>query len=200
MTQFYSLSTAGFFDTIIHGERTLLVPDPEFQRPLITVTLQPGEALKDGSHLNETDAPITVEVPDSDTLHPLIQIPNPDCLLPSDAIEITHELYAELLAGNAQGKLIVADENGLPVLQEPPPPSSEQQAASASALRTHLLQAAATAIAPLQDAVDIGMATEAEQTKLNAWKVYRVLLNRIEQQPGYPHTIEWPASPADATT
>ena len=55
----------------------------------------------------------------------------------------------------------------------------------------------------LQDAVDLDMATEAEavslteaKTELSAWKRYRVLLSRVEAQPGFPAEIDWPAEPA----
>ena len=53
-----------------------------------------------------------------------------------------------------------------------------------------------TAIAPLQDAVDIDDASEAEIVLLKAWKKYRVALNRLPEQPGYPTTIDWPIAPA----
>ncbi|MCW2272360.1 tail fiber assembly protein [Pseudomonas sp. JUb96] len=52
------------------------------------------------------------------------------------------------------------------------------------------------AIAPLQDAVDIDEATEAEVIALKAWKKYRVALNRLPEQAGYPDTIDWPVPPA----
>ncbi len=53
--------------------------------------------------------------------------------------------------------------------------------------------AADSAIAPLQDAVDLDDATEAEVAALKAWKKYRVALNRLPEQPGYPTDIDWPA-------
>ncbi|WP_433766626.1 tail fiber assembly protein [Pseudomonas putida] len=52
------------------------------------------------------------------------------------------------------------------------------------------------AIAPLQDAVDIDEATDAELLLLKAWKKYRVALNRVPEQSGYPGTIDWPVVPA----
>ncbi|WP_430305328.1 tail fiber assembly protein, partial [Pseudomonas mosselii] len=52
------------------------------------------------------------------------------------------------------------------------------------------------AIAPLQDAVDLDEATEAEAALLKEWKRYRVALNRVPDQPGYPAAIDWPAPPA----
>ena len=64
--------------------------------------------------------------------------------------------------------------------------------------RDSRLRAAQLRIAPLQYAVNLDMATEPEKTSLLAWMRYSVNLNRVEQQPGYPFAIEWPASP-DAT-
>ena len=46
--------------------------------------------------------------------------------IPADAIEITTEEHAALLEGQSQGKRIVADESGRPILQDPPPPTAEQ--------------------------------------------------------------------------
>ncbi len=52
------------------------------------------------------------------------------------------------------------------------------------------------AIAPLQDAVELEEATEAEATLLIEWKRYRVALSRLPEQEGYPSEIDWPAPPA----
>ncbi|WP_123587999.1 tail fiber assembly protein [Pseudomonas fluorescens] len=51
------------------------------------------------------------------------------------------------------------------------------------------------AIAPLQDAVDIDDATDADVVLLKAWKKYRVALNRLPDEPGYPSSISWPVAP-----
>lgn len=63
--------------------------------------------------------------------------------------------------------------------------------------RDGLLQSAALVIAPLQDGVDLGTATEAENAKLMAWKQYRQALGRIAEQEGYPGSVVWPDSPAE---
>lgn len=42
--------------------------------------------------------------------------------MPADAVAISDEAYAALLAGQAAGKLIAADASGHPVLADPPPP------------------------------------------------------------------------------
>ncbi|TKK23458.1 hypothetical protein EcCFBP13530_04700 [Enterobacter cancerogenus] len=57
----------------------------------------------------------------------------------------------------------------------------------------YILSVATQAMAPLQDAVDLGMATNAEAALLLERKKYRVLLNRIDTSNA--PDIEWPASP-----
>lgn len=48
-------------------------------------------------------------------------------------------------------------------------------------------------IAPLQDAVDISIATDEETTRLSEWKRYRVALSRIDTSKA--PDIEWPVLP-----
>lgn len=64
------------------------------------------------------------------------------------------------------------------------------------ATRDERLAEAAIRIAPLQDAADLGKQTDAEAAQLLSWKQYRVDLSRIEDQAGYPTSIDWPQSPA----
>jgi len=42
--------------------------------------------------------------------------------IPADAVDVTAEEYAALLAGQGQGKIIAADADGRPVLQDRPSP------------------------------------------------------------------------------
>ncbi len=58
-----------------------------------------------------------------------------------------------------------------------------------------LILLATSKIAPLQDAVDLGIATDAETASLIAWKTFRVLVNRVTSQTGYPKNIDWPQTP-----
>jgi len=82
--------------------------------------------------------------------------------------------------------------------------TAEDKAAAAAATLLAQAQAEITrrraqadqAIAPLQDAVDLDEASQAEADLLKAWKRYRVALNRVPEQPGYPASIDWPAPPA----
>ncbi|EBU6937860.1 tail fiber assembly protein [Salmonella enterica subsp. enterica serovar Manchester] len=53
--------------------------------------------------------------------------------------------------------------------------------------KSRLLQMASEKIAPLQDAVDLGLATDDEKAQLDEWKKYRVLVNRVDTlNPDWP--------------
>lgn len=74
-----------------------------------------------------------------------------------------------------------------------PPTSKEQHIAEAETKKQSLLAEATKAIAPLQDAMDLDMATEEETASLQEWKKYRVLLNRIDTSTA--PDIEFPEKP-----
>ena len=54
---------------------------------------------------------------------------------------------------------------------------------------------AARQIAVLQDAVDLGMATDAEAALYTDWRRYRVLISRVQSDPAYPD-VTLPQQPA----
>ena len=59
--------------------------------------------------------------------------------IPADAVEITAEDRASLLAGQSSGKRIVADADGYPTLQDPPSPTQTEIIAQyEAALDAHL--------------------------------------------------------------
>ena len=51
------------------------------------------------------------------------------------------------------------------------------------------MSVAALQIAVLQDAVELGMATQAESDAYTAWRRYRVLLSRAQSDPAYPDVV-----------
>ncbi|NWE20204.1 tail fiber assembly protein [Pseudomonas sp. P7548] len=77
----------------------------------------------------------------------------------------------------------------------PLPPTATEVATAAIAKRNELLAIAANRMGPLQDAVDVERVTDDEVALLKLWKAYRIDLNRIEQQDGFPAEIQWPVSP-----
>ncbi|EAR0347313.1 tail fiber assembly protein [Salmonella enterica] len=64
------------------------------------------------------------------------------------------------------------------------------QLREAEETKKRLLQMASGKIAPLQDAVDLGMATDDEKAQLDEWKKYRVLVNRVDTS-----NPDWPEQP-----
>ncbi|WP_338496330.1 tail fiber assembly protein [Pseudomonas sp. WP18] len=121
---------------------------------------------------------------------------------PAGSVYISDEDFQTLFSGVASrpGASIVPNRQGYPVLQDAPDPTTEELAAAALARRDELLAQAALRIAPLQDAVDIDRASEAEVQALKAWKNYRIDLNRIELKEGFPTSIDWPYPPATVET
>ncbi|EAZ4787046.1 tail fiber assembly protein [Salmonella enterica] len=61
----------------------------------------------------------------------------------------------------------------------------------AEGTKSRLLQMASGKIAPLQDAVDLGIATDEEKSQLAEWKKYRVLVNRVDTA-----SPTWPEIPS----
>ncbi|HIF2795651.1 TPA: tail fiber assembly protein [Salmonella enterica] len=57
--------------------------------------------------------------------------------------------------------------------------------------KNRLLQIASEKIAPLQDAVDLDIATDDEKAQLDEWKKYRILVNRVDTS-----NPDWPEKPA----
>lgn len=66
----------------------------------------------------------------------------------------------------------------------------------ANAKRDDLLALAGLRVAPLQDAVDLGAATATDIANLKLWKQYRVDVNRVSGQAGFPTIVNWPQVPA----
>lgn len=67
--------------------------------------------------------------------------------------------------------------------------------AEATATKTALIKGAAEKIEPLQDAVELDMATEEEKSSYDAWRKYRVLLTRVDTS--LAPDIDWPEPPKD---
>lgn len=113
---------------------------------------------------------------------------------PDDAIQISNSLYSQLIEGQSGGKIIAVGEDGAPLLVDRPLPTAAELILAADSQREMLMAEANAAVTPLQDAVDIGDATDAETALLNAWKKYRVALNRLDLSAA--PDIDWPEIPA----
>ncbi|MGC1007512.1 tail fiber assembly protein [Pantoea agglomerans] len=114
-------------------------------------------------------------------------------VIPDDAVKITDKKWADLLAGQAEGKLIACGADMLPCLTDQPLPSAEELISKAEDKRSRLRAESDIAIQPLQDASDLGIATDDELSQLVAWKKYRVMLMRINTKD--VENIIWPEQP-----
>lgn len=109
---------------------------------------------------------------------------------PNDCTEISENQYQQLIAGLEAGKMLAADNNGLPVLTELLL-TPEDEIALAEDKKNLLRSKADSEIAWLQDAAEEGIATESEKLLLAQWKKYRVLLMRVNTA-----APDWPIPPA----
>jgi hypothetical protein len=69
------------------------------------------------------------------------------------------------------------------------------EVAAAKAQRNQLLDAANQATAGMADAYIAGLLDKPTTTLYKAFAAYKVALSKIEEQPGFPTTIDWPTSP-----
>lgn len=125
----FAKSTGGFYDLAIHGRRTLTIVDPAWQHPTIEI---PDPDWRAEDYPAGTPHPL-ITVPDPAAIPPTVEVPNPDCKVPADAVEITAEEHAALLAAQSAGKRIEADAAGRPIAVDPPAPPLDQVRAAALA-------------------------------------------------------------------
>lgn len=108
-------------------------------------------------------------------------------IIPQDAVEISDDFHAQLIAGQAQGKQIVPGTDGTPILRDPPGPTPDQAWAILRASRDYRLAASdwtQQADSPL------------DPTKVTAWKIYRQALRDLPSSTPDPLNPVWPAIPA----
>ncbi|WP_191058397.1 phage tail assembly chaperone [Geminicoccus harenae] len=114
--------------------------------------------------------------------------------IPEDAVEISADEHAALLAGQSQGKRIVADGGGRPTLVDPPPPSDEQLAAAARVERDTALTATDWLVARHRDETDAGGDTTLTANQFKALLAYRQVLRDLPDQKGFP-AVAMPEAP-----
>ncbi|MCW7762146.1 tail fiber assembly protein [Photorhabdus luminescens] len=113
---------------------------------------------------------------------------------PKDGVEISEGIYLEFAANSPpEGKMRIAGTDGLPIWGDIPPLPQKELQRWAERKRQHFMLQAANAIALLQDAVDLDIATDKEKAALTEWRKYRVLLNRVDCSTA--PDIHWPEQP-----
>lgn len=111
----------------------------------------------------------------------------------SDAVEVEDSVYLEFITP-PEGKIRIAGGDGFPAWGDIPPLTHLQIVAAADSKKQVLITESATAIAPLQYAVDLGIAIPEEISALKEWMTYMVMLNRVDTSLGAD--VIWPTRPA----
>lgn len=114
---------------------------------------------------------------------------------PDDVVPVTDNVYLEFTGIAPSGKIRSAGTDGLPEWVQESPPDQLALVEQAELQKAVLRAAADNALAPLSDAVELGIATEQEKERYDIWRMYRVMLNRVNtsQAPD----ISWPELPED---
>lgn len=114
---------------------------------------------------------------------------------PEDGIEISDEDAIKFNGSNEPaGKMLDLKQGELCWVDRPEPVLTKDQViAQAENKKRSLRSVSDSEISWRQDAVDAGMATESETASLAEWKMYRVLLMRIDTSTA--PDIEWPVLP-----
>ncbi|EOV7029597.1 tail fiber assembly protein [Yersinia enterocolitica] len=113
--------------------------------------------------------------------------------LPKDLIDVTDEVLAMFWKTSPPEGKVLGALNNLPAWVDAPPQSKEKSVEFARRYKDGLLSEARLIIDPLQDAVDLAMATEDEKATLLEWKKYRVLIGRVDTS--IAPDIIWPLTP-----
>ncbi|WP_174888566.1 tail fiber assembly protein [Candidatus Hamiltonella defensa] len=112
---------------------------------------------------------------------------------PDDVKPVSDALWEKYCVQGPTGKTRGADKDGLPCWVDVPPTTAEEARRSAEFMKQQRMEKAARMIAPLQDAVDLDIATGSEKAALLAWKKYRVQLHRLDIST--TQDIAWPEAP-----
>lgn len=102
-------------------------------------------------------------------------------------VEVSDTEHRQLMEG--LGSKFLGVENGRPVLVDPEPPTAAQLAAVYTRRKNTLMAEAVTHITALQAAVDLGDATEGEQSELVAWRTYAIAVRRVDVNAS---VVTWP--------
>jgi len=112
---------------------------------------------------------------------------------PTDAVELSDDEVLTYTQTAPVGYVLGADASGKAAWIAAPTPDQAELVAAAETKKTALRAEADAAIAPLQDAVSLNMASEEEAASYDSWRQYRVLLNRVDTSQAL--AIEWPIKP-----
>lgn len=112
-----------------------------------------------------------------------------------DMVEISAEYHAELLAGQAEGRVISWGDDGYPLLIDPPAPSSAEVAFAERTWRDGQLAATDGVVTRHRDEVEEGSPTTLTQTQYTELQAYRRLLRNWPESGEFPLLQHRPFTP-----
>ncbi|MEY0979908.1 tail fiber assembly protein [Providencia alcalifaciens] len=113
--------------------------------------------------------------PETDSFSPLLENDF------DNGVWVDQAVYEDFTFKENKGYFVGKNPEGYPCwIEISPEMQKEAEVKQANMIKQSELELARTKIAPLQDALDLSIATSEERTLLEKWKVYRVLLSRID--------------------
>ncbi|MDT3310670.1 tail fiber assembly protein [Pseudomonas sp. rhizo66] len=116
--------------------------------------------------------------------------------MPATAVEISDELFLRTIEERdgiwkwTDGKVTKHALPNASLLVE------SEQRASALAQRDELLAEADQQTVGMADAYIAGLLDVEDMQRFKAYASYKLALNKIDRQPGYPQNVDWPVLPA----
>ncbi|UVL97950.1 phage tail assembly chaperone [Pseudomonas atacamensis] len=117
-------------------------------------------------------------------------------VMPKDVVEITAAEHAELMAGQANGKLISCGENGYPLLLDPPPVSDEVLVLYERAWRDGQLSATDGVVSRHRDELEDAQETTLTTEEYSELQAYRRALRNWPEAGEFPLTDHRPSPPS----
>jgi len=117
-------------------------------------------------------------------------------LMPDDVVEISAEDHAELMAGQAQGKVITWGDDGLPVLVDSPPLSDKDLAAIERVWRDQRLSETDDVVTRHRDELEEGLETTLTPVQYIGLQVYRRALRYWPEAGEFPLIEHRPRAPS----
>lgn len=111
---------------------------------------------------------------------------------PSEGVEINEDDF-QFFINPPDGKRLVADRNGYPVLIDIPPITREEKVLQFERERSALLDNARNAISSWQTKLILGRISDDERDKLNMWLDYIDAVLAVKTNTAYD--VEWPTIP-----
>ncbi|KHK61470.1 phage tail assembly chaperone [Pseudomonas frederiksbergensis] len=116
--------------------------------------------------------------------------------MPSDVVQISSTLHAELLLAESGGKIIEWNDDGYPIAVDPPPASREELAVVERIWRDQQLSETDGVVARHRDEQESGMETSLGSTKYSELQAYRQALRNWPEVSEFPLIEHRPAAPS----